>query len=222
MRPDAVEEGHEVDLTDHRVSYEAQRLDIDALLDDPIDQFEVWFADAEASGDPEPYAMVVSTVDADGKPRGRNVLLRSADERGFVFYTNYTSAKARAIDATGLAALTFRWFDVHRQVHIEGRVERVDEDESDAYFAKRPRESQLGAWASDQSAVIEGSQVLQQRLADMGARFEGTDVPRPDFWGGYRVIPDVIEFWQGQPSRLHDRVRYSLHGTGWIRETLSP
>lgn len=211
-----------MDLTDHRVSYEAERLDTDALLDDPIDQFEVWFAEAEASGDPEPYAMVLSTVDADGKPRGRNVLLRSADARGFVFYTNYTSAKGKAIEATGLAALTFRWFGVHRQVHIEGRVERVDEAESDAYFAKRPRESQIGAWASDQSAVIEGSEELQQRLDDVAARFEGQDVPRPDFWGGYRVIPEVIEFWQGQPSRLHDRVRYGLTSSEWVREILSP
>lgn len=211
-----------MDLTDHRVSYEAEGLDINSLLDDPIDQFAVWFEEAEASGDPEPYAMVVSTVDADGRPRGRNVLLRGANDQGFVFYTNYTSSKARAIEATGLAALTFRWFAIHRQVHVEGRVERIDEADSDAYFAKRPRDSQLGAWASHQSAVIDGSAVLEQRLADVTKRFDGADVPRPDFWGGYRVIPDVIEFWQGRPNRLHDRVRYSQRGTDWIRETLSP
>ncbi len=211
-----------MDLTDHRVNYEAEGLDIDALSDDPIVQFEEWFAEAQAAGDPEPYSMVLSTVDASGRPRGRFVLLRTVDARGFVFYTNYESAKGRAIDSTGFGALTFRWFDVHRQVHIEGTVERVDPAESDAYFAKRPRESQLGAWASEQSTVIRDRSVLTDRVAAAADRFEGRDVERPDFWGGYRVRPDRMEFWQGQPSRLHDRVLYERNGEVWARSILSP
>lgn len=211
-----------MDLTDHRVNYEAEGLDIAQLADDPIVQFEEWFAEAQADGDPEPYSMVLSTIDADGRPRGRFVLLRTVDARGFVFYTNYGSAKARAIDATGVAALTFRWFGLHRQVHIEGAVARVDAAESDAYFAKRPRESQLGAWASEQSAVISDRSVLIDRLAEAAERFDGREVERPDFWGGYRVSPDRMEFWQGQPSRLHDRALYERDGESWTRSTLSP
>lgn len=213
-----------MDLTDHRVSYDADSLDIEALSADPFEQFEVWFAAAEASRDPEPYSMVLSTTDAAGRPRGRYVLLRSVDQRGFVFFTNYTSAKANALEATGFASLTFRWFDLHRQVHVEGSVERVDPAESDEYFAKRPRESQLGAWASDQSTTIEHRDVLAARLAEVTARFDGGPVPRPDFWGGYRVRPDRIEFWQGQPNRLHDRVLYQRVGDGaeWKQSTLSP
>jgi pyridoxamine 5'-phosphate oxidase len=211
-----------MDLTDHRVTYVAEGMNVADMLDDPFDQFETWFSEAEASGDPEPYAMVVSTVDADGNPRGRSVLLRSADARGFVFYTNYESAKARAMEATGVAALTFRWFGVQRQVHVEGTVERVDAAESDEYFAKRPRESQLGAWASAQSTEIESHEVLADRLAEMSERFEGTPVPRPEFWGGYRVVPLRLEFWQGQPSRLHDRVQYDLDASSWKKSILSP
>lgn len=211
-----------MDLSDERVSYEADGLDITSLSDDPIAQFEAWFGEAEAVGDPEPYAMVLSTVDVDGRPRGRNVLLRGVDQRGFVFYTNYTSAKAVAMESTGVAALTFRWFDVHRQVHVEGRVERVSAAESDTYFAKRPRESQLGAWASEQSMVIDDRQVLLDRLDEATRRFAGVEVERPDFWGGYRVIPERIEFWQGQPSRLHHRARYDRAGDGWTISSLSP
>lgn len=211
-----------MDLTDHRVSYDVQGMNVADMLDDPFEQFEAWFSEVEASGDPEPYAMVVSTVDAAGKPRGRSVLLRSADARGFVFFTNYESAKARALEATGVAALTFRWFTVQRQVHVEGTVERVDAAESDEYFAKRPRESQLGAWASAQSTEIESHEVLVDRLAEMSERFEGTPVPRPEFWGGYRVVPQRLEFWQGQPSRLHDRVQYDLEASSWKKSILSP
>jgi len=211
-----------MDLTDQRVNYEAEGLDVGALADDPIEQFEQWFADAQAADDPEPYSMVLSTVDSHGQPRGRYVLLRSVDDRGFVFYTNYDSAKARALDTSGFGALTFRWFDLHRQVHVEGAVERIDPAESDEYFAKRPRESQLGAWASEQSTPIEGREVLIARLDDATTRFEGGPVDRPDFWGGYRVSPDRIEFWQGQPSRLHDRALYTREGQGWTRSILSP
>lgn len=212
-----------MDLSDQRVSYDTEGIDVEALLDDPIEQFAAWFSDAQSSPDGEPYAMVLSTVDADGWPLGRTVLLRGVDSRGFVFYTNYHSAKGRAIEVTGRAGLTFHWHNLHRQVHISGPVTRVSESESDTYFAKRPRDSQLGAWASDQSAEISGRSVIEARLAEVTARFEGREVERPEFWGGYRVQPRWIEFWQGQPSRLHDRVRYiAAEDGGWSRVILSP
>lgn len=211
-----------MDLTDQRVSYDAERMEIDDMLDDPFAQFEQWFAEAEASGDPEPYAMVLSTVDVEGRPRGRNVLLRNVDDRGFVFYTNYESDKAVSIEATKVAGLTFRWFGLQRQVHVEGAVERIAAAESDDYFAKRPRESQLGAWASAQSRPIASRRELIDRLDEVTARFEGGAVPRPEFWGGYRVIPERIEFWQGQPSRLHDRIRYERASGEWQMVILSP
>ncbi len=212
-----------MDLSDQRISYESEGIDVASLDADPIAQFSRWFADAQAGPDDEPYAMVLSTVDGDGWPLGRTVLLRQADAAGFVFYTNYDSAKGRAIEATGRAGLTFHWHGQHRQVHVSGQVARIDEAESDAYFAKRPRESQLGAWASEQSAEISNRQVLEERLAEVTARFDGRDVDRPEFWGGYRVTPRWIEFWQGQPSRLHDRVRYIAGDTGdWSQVILSP
>ena len=197
-------------------------MDFASMDASPIAQFEAWFADAQASGDPEPYAMVVSTVDTAGQPRGRTVLLRGVDDRGFVFYTNYTSAKARALDSAGRAGITFHWHGLHRQVHVEGLVERVSTDESDAYFAKRPRESQLGAWASDQSSPISARRVLLDQLDKARETFEGKDVERPPHWGGYRVSPERVEFWQGQPSRLHDRLEYRRNDDGWERTILSP
>jgi len=209
-----------MDLSDHRTDYEATAIDHASMHDDPFRQFEIWFEEASGS-DPEPYAVVLSTVDQQGRPRGRNVLLRGVDT-GFVFYTNYGSAKAAAMDATGLGALTFRWFEVHRQVHVEGTVARVDEAFSDEYFAKRPRESQLGAWASRQSSRIESRQVLLAELDRLDARYRDRPIPRPDFWGGYRLTPERIEFWQGQPNRLHDRLRYDRHADGWGRTLLSP
>jgi pyridoxamine 5'-phosphate oxidase len=211
-----------MDLTDLRTDYEAERLDPDSLDPNPVAQFEAWFNEAVEANDPEPYAMVLSTVDAHGRPRGRNVLLRGADASGFSFYTNYGSAKAQAMDASGFAALTFRWFDLHRQVHVEGPVEKMSAAESDSYFAKRPRDSQLGAWASDQSTVLSDRSILADRLNEVTERFDGVEVPRPDFWGGFRVVPDRIEFWQGQPNRLHDRVQYNQAADGWTRQVLSP
>lgn len=211
-----------MDLSDQRMSYEVEGMDFAAMSASPIEQFASWFADAQSSGDPEPYAMVLSTVDASGQPRGRTVLLRGVDDRGFVFYTNYTSVKAQALDASSRAGLTFHWHGLHRQVHVEGVVERVSAEESDAYFAKRPRESQLGAWASDQSSPISQRQVLLDQLASATDTFDGRDVERPPHWGGYRVAPKRIEFWQGQPSRLHDRLEYRAGPGGWERTILSP
>ena len=209
-----------MDLSDQRISYEVDGLDVSDLHDDPFEQFRLWFDDTSASGEGEPYAMVLSTVDEQGRPRGRNVLLRAVDH-GWVFYTNYNSAKARALESSGLAGLTFSWQSLHRQVHIEGSVERVSAAESNAYFAKRPRDSQLGAWASEQSTVISRTD-LEARLAEVNERFDGVDVPRPPFWGGYRVLPEQIEFWQGQPNRLHDRVRYERSDNSWAKQRLSP
>ena len=211
-----------MDLSDQRMNYEAEGIDFGSMDASPIAQFEAWFADAQASGDPEPYAMVISTVDTSGQPRGRTVLLRGVDDRGFVFYTNYTSAKAQALDSAGRAGITFHWHGLHRQVHVEGTVERISSDESDAYFAKRPRESQLGAWASDQSSPISARRVLLDQLDKARETFAGRDVERPPHWGGYRVSPERVEFWQGQPSRLHDRLEYCRNGDGWERTILSP
>lgn len=210
-----------MDLSDQRVTYDVAGIDIASLSANPFAQFRTWFDEAVESGEGEPYAMVLSTADEAGQPRGRNVLLRAVDH-GFVFYTNYTSTKAKALDASGLAGITFSWLLLHRQVQIEGTAERVSVEESDTYFAKRPRNSQLGAWASDQSSPISDRGVLQSRLVEVTERFEGVQVPRPPFWGGYRVVPQQIEFWQGQPSRLHDRVRYERGGRNWTRTRLSP
>ena len=211
-----------MDLSDQRISYEAKALDPSSLSADPLEAFTQWFGEAQEAAEPEPYAMVLSTVDADGLPQGRAVLLRQFDDSGFVFYTNYRSAKGVAMEATGRAALTFLWHGMHRQVHVGGNVERVSEAESDAYFSKRPRDSQLGAWASEQSTEIASRKVLADRLAEFQERFADTDVPRPEHWGGYRVTPDWIEFWQGQPNRLHDRIRYRRDGSDWQHAILSP
>ena len=190
---------------------------------DPIEQFRRWFDEALAADLHEPNAVTVATATPEGRPSARIVLLKGFDERGFVFYTNYEGRKSGELETNPYAALVFYWGELERQVRIEGRVYRVSEEESDAYFAGRPRGSQLGAWVSEQSRPVEGRSALEGRLRALEAEYEGREVPRPPFWGGYRVEPDVIEFWQGRENRLHDRLRYRRSDDeGWRRERLQP
>ena len=209
-------------VADLRQSYERAALDRESLPADPFALFAAWFADAQASGTAEPNAMTLATVDARGRPSARIVLLKGADTRGFAFYTNLESRKSREMEATGHAALVFWWPPLERQVRIEGRIEPVEAETADAYYASRPRGSRLGAWASPQSQPIEGRDVLETRLAEAEARFEGQPVPRPPFWGGWRVVPEAVEFWQGRPSRLHDRFAYHREGDAWAVQRLAP
>lgn len=197
-------------------------LDVTDLLGDPIGQFLAWLQEAGEHGVVMPNAMALATADQEGRPAVRHVLLRQADERGFVFFTNYESRKARHLEATPHAALVFLWKTMDRQVCVTGRVERATQEESDAYFATRPRAAQIGAWASPQSAVIPSRAELDERLVSFERRFEGEDVPRPTHWGGYRVLPETIEFWQGREFRLHDRFRYTRGPDGWRLERLAP
>ncbi|MGK5520482.1 pyridoxamine 5'-phosphate oxidase [Micromonospora sp. URMC 107] len=194
------------------------------LAADWHDQFDRWFADAVAAGLPEPNAMVVGTADAAGRPSARTVLLKGYDPEGFVFFTNYGSRKGAEAAANPYASLVFPWFPMHRQVVVAGRVERVDRAETEAYFASRPRGSQLGAWASTQSRVIPDRTVLDEAYRAAAERFaEVEPIPAPPHWGGLRVRPESVEFWQGRVSRLHDRLRFRLTGTGqWTVERLAP
>ena len=189
----------------------------------PITQFRKWLEQAQSSPIHEPLAMALASADPSGQPSVRIVLLRGVEERGFVFYTNYESRKAEELDANPLAALTFYWAELDRQVRIEGRVERVSAEESDAYFRTRPRGSQIGAWASPQSLVIANRAELEQREREISAKYEGRDVPRPPHWGGFRVVPNMVEFWEGKLNRLHDRLRYRrTESRGWCLERLGP
>jgi pyridoxamine 5'-phosphate oxidase len=210
------------DLRTLRHEYDTHGLDVEALAEDPMAQFAVWFADAAAEGIYEPHAMALATVDAECRPSCRYVLLRGVDERGFQFFTSYASAKARDLDGRGHAALTWGWLEQHRQVRATGPVRRLDADESDAYFATRPRGSQIAAWASPQSRVLRGRDELERLVADAEERFSDVPVPRPDHWGGYLLEPQEVEFWQGRQSRLHDRLRYRRSDGAWALERLAP
>lgn len=190
---------------------------------DPVDQFDRWFTEAAAEDLPEPNAMTLATATAEGRPSARMVLLKGYDERGFTFFTNYESRKGDELDTNPQVALVFFWPTLHRQIRIEGQAQRLLPEESDDYYAGRSRGSQIGARASQQSAVLPNREVLEQQVAAVDAEFTGQPVPRPDFWGGFRVAPESIEFWQGRTSRLHDRLRYNRLADGaWIIERLSP
>lgn len=206
-----------------RREYRRAALEEDALDPDPIAQFRAWLDEAASKGAAEPTAMTLATADADGRPSARTVLLRGLDERGFAFYTNLDSRKGRDLAANPRAALVFRWEPLERQVIVTGDVARVSDAEADAYFATRPRESQLAAWASPQSRPLDGREQLERRFAEASAAHQDRKVPRPPRWGGFRVSPSEIEFWQGRPARLHDRIRYRrLDGGAWARERLAP
>jgi pyridoxamine 5'-phosphate oxidase len=204
------------------VQYETDGLGIDDIDPDPVAQWDRWHRDALDGGVAEPNAMTLATIASDGIPDARIVLVRRADQRGLVFYTNYQSAKSRQLDASPAAAATFSWLDLHRQVRVRGRLERVSADESDAYFASRPRASQLGAWASQQSSEIEDRAVLEERVIAFDERFADGEVPRPEHWGGWLLQPIEWEFWQGRPSRLHDRLRYRRVDDAWAIARLAP
>jgi pyridoxamine 5'-phosphate oxidase len=205
-----------------RKEYTCAGLTESAADPDPIAQFRRWFDAALAADLHEPNAMTLATATPDGRPSARVVLLKGFDERGFVFYTSYEGRKSEEIEANPRCALVFYWGELERQVRVEGRVSRIPEEESDEYFGSRPRGSQLGAWASEQSRPVEGRDALEERLRNLEAEYEGRELPRPPFWGGYRVEPEVIEFWQGRENRLHDRLVYRRSGGLWMRERLQP
>ena len=213
-------------IADLRKSYERAELDESASHEDPLAQFGQWFEQALGAQLPEPNAMTLATVGDDARPSTRVVLIKGYDARGIVWFTNYDSRKGRELAQNPWAALQFHWVELERVVRIEGRVQRIDADESDSYFRSRPLDSRIGAWASPQSQVIASRAVLVANAAKFGAQFLPTLVsggpPRPPHWGGYRLVPDAWEFWQGRKSRLHDRLRYRLEGGHWERERLAP
>jgi pyridoxamine 5'-phosphate oxidase len=210
-----------MNIADLRKSYEKAELSEDASASDPLKQFERWLNEAIQSEVPEPNAMTVATVASNMRPSTRVVLIKGYDERGIVWYTNYDSRKGKELAGNPFAALQFHWVELERVVRIEGRMEKISDAESDAYFHSRPLDSRIGAWASPQSQVIDGRGVLVTNAAKYAAQFM-LSPPRPPHWGGYRLVPDEWQFWQGRRSRLHDRLRYRLNEGNWLRERLAP
>jgi pyridoxamine 5'-phosphate oxidase len=211
-----------MDIGALRREYTQAGLEQDSLTPDPYQQFSLWFQQAVNAEVLEPNAMQVATVSAAGKPSLRTVLLKSYDDHGFVFYTNYHSQKARELGENPQVSLLLFWKELERQVEINGRAEKVSTLESLRYFTSRPRGSQLGAWVSAQSSIITSRSLLEIKLDEMKRKFSAGEIPLPDFWGGYRVIPDTVEFWQGRPNRLHDRFEYRKTATGWDIVRLAP
>lgn len=211
----------QIDLAGIRTDYALKTLDESQADRDPLKQFGVWMVEAIHAQVPEPTAMTLSTVGASGRPAGRIMLLKGVDPQGFVFYTNYQSRKGRELAARPVAALTFMWKELERQVRIEGTVEKVSAAESDEYFATRPLGSRVGAWASPQSEPIASREWLERRWSALAVE-HGTSPPRPEHWGGFRLAPDYVEFWQGRQSRLHDRVAYTREAGGWKIARLAP
>lgn len=211
------------EIADMRENYAKGELTLDSIVADPIDQFKLWFDDAKNSQITEPNAMILATVNAENIPSARTVLLKEIDSEGFIFYTNYTSDKGRDIEANANVSIVFLWKELERQIRISGKAEKISPARSEKYFHMRPKGSQIGAWVSPQSDVIESREVLEKRKIEIESKFSGLDqLPLPDFWGGYIVKPTNIEFWQGRPSRLHDRLKYRLEVNKWIVERLAP
>ena len=213
-----------MNLRDRRIQYETAGLNFDDLDESPVQQWHAWYVEAAEAELPEPNAMAISTIDAEGMPDSRIVLVRGLDDDGLTFFGNYNSAKGQQLDANPVASAVFPWIGLHRQVRVRGTVDMLPRHESDAYFASRPRDSQLGAWASPQSEVISGREVLNERHAEFAEKFAGVEVLRPPHWGGWLLVPEVFEFWQGRPNRLHDRFRYRRDDVtqDWVIERLAP
>lgn len=209
-------------LAEMRENYTQGGLSEAEAGDEPFTLFRSWFDAAVAAKLSEPNAMILATVSAEGQPSARAVLLKALDDRGFTFFTNYDSRKGRELEFNSRAGVCFLWAPLERQVRVEGVVEKVTAKESDEYFVNRPMGSRLGAWASRQSDVISGREYLERQHAELTAKYPDGNVPRPEFWGGYRLVPEIIEFWQGRPSRLHDRIRFQRTGNAWRRDRLSP
>lgn len=213
---------NEIDLAGLRIDYSRETLDENSVASNPFVQFAAWMTEALEAKVSEPSAMTLATVDADGRPSARIVLLKGFDDGGFTFFTNYESRKGRELSASPSCALHFFWPDLERQVHIEGQAERLPREESEAYFRTRPEESRIGAWASKQSTTLSSREELEARFQELLSEFKDKDIPLPPTWGGFRVAPVRFEFWQGRPSRLHDRIRYTSTADSWIIERLSP
>lgn len=212
-----------MDISDLRREYMSQGISSQDLDENPFVQFEQWFKQANDSGLTDPNAFTLATAEPNGAPSARTVLLKLFDEKGFVFFTNYNSRKSKQLEANPQAAMLFAWLELNRQVRIEGKVERISSAESLKYFATRPRGSQLGAWCSDQSEVVESRSFLEQKYREAAQRFKSGDVPLPSFWGGFRIVPARIEFWQGRENRLHDRIEYLPNEQGlWHKSRLAP